>query len=143
MKINQLTKTDVKDILGLYHDNFNDGWTENMLNSGFDGGRLFAFGTLDEHKLLGAITISLSLDDADIEGIVVDREFRCKGIGFALIQKAHEFIKENGKNRVLLEVREANEQAIALYLKAGYKKISVRKSYYSDGENALVMEKEL
>lgn len=142
MIIKQLLKSNVGDILQLNNGNFSDGWTENMLLTAFDGGRFVAFGAFIDERLVGAVTLSLSIDDADIEGVVVDKAYRQKGIGILLMQKAHEYIKNNLLKAVLLEVRQSNLPAIALYEKLGYKKISVRKNYYLDGENALVMIKE-
>jgi ribosomal-protein-alanine N-acetyltransferase len=46
-----------------------------------------------------------------------------------------------GVSRIILEVAAGNQIALQLYLNSGYKKISVRKSYYRTGEDALVMEK--
>ena len=142
MTIKSLSKQSVSQILELYDGNFSDGWSQNMLNSGFDGGRLFAFGVFNEQQLVGVITFSLGVDDADIEGVVVDKNYRGKGLAQSLIESAHSFIKEKGIQKVLLEVRQTNTPAINLYQKVGYKQISVRKNYYSDGENALVLIKE-
>ena len=143
MTVKNLNKLNVKEILALYEGNFNDGWTESMLNSGFDGGRLKALGVYDGDKLIGIITFSLSLDDADIEGIVVASDYRKRGIGALLMQSAHDFILKSQIKSVLLEVRESNISAISLYKKFGYEQISLRKKYYDDGENALVFKKEL
>ncbi len=43
--------------------------------------------------------------------------------------------------RILLELRNDNIEAKQLYLRMGYKVISLRKSYYRDGMDALIMEK--
>ena len=48
-----------------------------------------------------------------------------------------------GLKRVILEVRESNTKAKALYSSLGFKTISIRYSYYANKENALVMQKEL
>ena len=114
-----------------------------MLESGFDGGRLNALGAFFQTQLVGVVTFSLSIDDADIEGVVVDKQFRKQGIGEKLMHSAHEFILDKQIKSVLLEVRESNINAISLYQKLGYQRIAVRKNYYSDGENALVLRKEL
>ena len=142
MIICQLDKNSVNQILELYSGNFSDGWSKSMLESGFDGGRLKAIGAFIEDKMVGVITFSLSLDDADIEGVVVHKQFRAKGIGQQLIESAHEAIKKQKIKAVLLEVRQSNKTAISLYQKVGYQQIAVRKNYYSDGENALVLKKE-
>ena len=48
-----------------------------------------------------------------------------------------------GVKRVFLEVRVSNAPAMSLYLKAGYAGRYVRPKYYGDGEDALVMLKNL
>jgi ribosomal protein S18 acetylase RimI-like enzyme len=40
-----------------------------------------------------------------------------------------------------LSVRASNHTAISLYENEGYRTLDVWKSYYNDGENAIVMEK--
>ena len=69
-------------------------------------------------------------------------EFRKSGIGFEIVNSALEILKNDGINKVFLEVRESNIPAINLYLKCGFKKINVRKKYYSNGENAVIFVKE-
>ena len=142
MTFSMLNKEDVDKIVELFKANFLDGWNKNMLLSAFDGGRFLSIGAFVEDKLVGAITCSLSFDDADVEGVTVEKSLRRKGIGKALLEQAEKVIKEKGISALLLEVRQSNLPAIALYEQAGFKQISVRKSYYPDGENAVVMKKE-
>ena len=52
-------------------------------------------------------------------------------------------VKELSLNAVFLEVRESNACAIGLYKKFAFNEIAVRKKYYPDGENAVVMKKEI
>ena len=42
---------------------------------------------------------------------------------------------------IILEVNSQNYNAIKLYEKQGFKQISKRKAYYSDGNDALVLQK--
>ena len=71
MILSTLNKSDVDSIVALYQGNFSDGWNKNMLESAFDGGRFIAIGAFEEDKLIGAITCSVSFEDADIEGVVL------------------------------------------------------------------------
>lgn len=142
MSLAVLTVADVDKIVQLYDCNFSDGWSKNMLESAFRGGRFLALGTFENQKLIGVITLSIAIDDADIEGVTVDSLYRRKGIGEKLVRGAIAHVLSMGIKKILLEVRESNAQAIALYEKVGFKNISVRKNYYQDGENALVFLKE-
>ena len=75
-----------------------------------------------------------------IATIAVDPNFRRRGVGTALL---HACEKQLGVPRSRLTVRLSNQGAITLYEREGYATIDVWKSYYSDGEDAMVMEKTL
>ena len=45
--------------------------------------------------------------------------------------------------RMKLTVRMSNEPAISLYEQEGYRSVDIWKRYYNDGEDGLVMEKEI
>lgn len=141
MKTAQLTKEHLPSILQLYKDDFADGWNKAMLESAFDTNRFIALGAIEGDNLIGLITCSIAVDDADIEGIVVASEFRRKGYAQILLTELETMLLQKGIKKIFLEVREGNLPAISLYEKNGYLKINIRKKYYSDGENAVIMAK--
>lgn len=122
---------------------FSDAWNLNMLTSSFDAGRFFAYGYFERDLLVGFVTYSISVDDADIEDIAVLPSHRRRKIASELLKFAEQQLLQLGKKRILLEVRQNNFPAINLYTLHGYKNISVRKKYYADGVDAIVMAKEL
>ena len=63
-----------------------------------------------------------------------------RGTGTALMDALLGAARDAGCERMLLEVRESNAPARALYKKFGFKEISVRRGYY-EGEDAGIMEK--
>ena len=143
MKIVDLDKNAVESIVNLYAEDFSDGWNKEMLLSSFATGRFFCVGAYDGDRLIGVIAVTLSMDFADIESVVTKAEFRRKGVADELMAYAFKKVKETGVNKILLEVRAGNLPAIALYKKHGFDKISERKGYYADGENAIILQKEL
>lgn len=143
MKIVDLFLKDVDRIVALQKNNFADGWNKSMLESAFNSGRFISIGIEEENKLIGLITCSITDYDADIEGITIDNEYRRNGFAKALLGLLEVKLKEKNIEKVFLEVRLGNTPAKNLYLGAGYKEISVRKKYYSDGEDAVIMAKEL
>jgi ribosomal-protein-alanine N-acetyltransferase len=72
--------------------------------------------------------------------IAVDPRFRRRGVGSALL---HACEKQLRVPKSRLTVRLSNEGAIRMYDRLGYATIDLWKSYYSDGEDAMVMEKAL
>lgn len=56
-----------------------------------------------------------------IDDLVVDEDFRRRGIGQALLEQAHQWAHEKGLSEVELGVWEFNTEARALYEKLGYR----------------------
>ena len=86
----------------------------------------------------GIIVYDLLYDRIEIEYIIVDAEYRKKGIGTLLLNE----IEQKGIKNITLEVRESNKEAIEFYKKNGYRIEAIRKNYYGS-ENGYLMLKEL
>ena len=75
-----------------------------------------------------------------IATIAVDPRFRRRGFATALLRECE---KRLGVPRSRLTVRLSNQGAIRMYEREGYAMIDIWKTYYADGEDAMVMEKTL
>ena len=93
----------------------------------------------ENNKYVGFLIYQLLYESAEIIDIFVLDEYRNKGIGKALINK----MLDNKKiEKVTLEVKKDNKNAIMLYNSLGFKPVSIRKGYYS-GVDAILMLKEV
>lgn len=79
----------------------------------------------------------------DMINFVVKEEYQRMGIGTKLFKTLENQVKELHANEILLEVRISNVKAQSFYEKHGFKEIFVRKKYYKNGEDALILRKEL
>ncbi len=122
---------------------FSDCWTEKMLNESFSFGTLNGLIAAEGDEDIGYITYCAAGDTADVQIVFVVPKFRRRGVGQKLLLGAEKELKDSAVKKIFLEVRESNAAAIGLYGKIGFKQISVRKKYYADGEDALVMLKEI
>ena len=95
----------------------------------------------DNGKIIGYTCIWAFAGEVHINNFAIHPDFRRKGLGMKLIRFIFDTFKEY-KN-VFLEVRQSNLAAILLYTGCGFQKFAVRKKYYADGEDALVMKKSL
>lgn len=96
-----------------------------------------------EGEFMGYADIWTVLDEADLNSIAVNTDFRRKGIGEALVMAMAELVAKIGVSIINLEVRVSNAPAIGLYKKYGFKECGVRPGYYLDnGEDALIMQRE-
>jgi ribosomal-protein-alanine N-acetyltransferase len=78
-----------------------------------------------------------------VVSIAVLPERRRKGIATALLAEAMEGMRHYKAKQCYLEVRVTNEGGIALYKKMGFEVTRTIGGYYSDGEDAHVMNKKL
>lgn len=90
--------------------------------------------------IAGYISLWMLDDSLQILNVAVDLKFR--GLGFAqvLIRKAIDEALREEMKRIHLEVRKSNTAAIALYQKLGFDTVQVRKGFYSNGEDAYIMD---
>jgi ribosomal-protein-alanine N-acetyltransferase len=80
---------------------------------------------------------------ADVQTIAVVPEFEGRGIGSALLTRLIDEARRRGAADVLLEVREDNPRAQQLYVRFGFEQIHIRRKYYRDGVDALIMRLQL
>ena len=81
--------------------------------------------------------------EAEIISIGVLPDARRTGTASALMQLMENDAKKNGAKTIFLEVDEANFPAIALYSKCGFNNIGTRPHYYDNGNNAIIMSKDI
>jgi len=83
-------------------------------------------------------------DEAEIQNLAVRADQRRQGIARALIEEAQRRLAARGVRNVFLEVRQSNLAARTLYSSLGYSECGLRRRYYtSDGEDALVLRRQL
>jgi ribosomal-protein-alanine N-acetyltransferase len=90
-----------------------------------------------------AISLRGFLTRGHVVSIAVLPNYRRRGIGMALMEKAIEGMIEYGAKEAYLEVRVSNMPAINLYRKLGFRVANRIPHYYFDGEDALIMRRAL
>ena len=73
--------------------------------------------------------------------LAVESDYRRKGIGGKLLGSFIQKAVLRGIERLTLEVRMSNKEAISFYNKHRFKIVSTIPAYYRDGESAFVMER--
>ena len=93
--------------------------------------------------IVGFVDYWITFDSATICQICVNPLFRRKGLGSMMIDELVSDCKANRVRNITLEVRENNDAAIKLYEKNRFKKSLVKEAYYTNGDNAVYMIREL
>lgn len=96
------------------------------------------FVALVDDRVVGFIDYWSAHREINIINIAVHPDFKRNKIGSRLMREM--LLKEEGFEQIILEVRSGNKRAIEFYRSHGFNAIGLRKNYYRDGENAVVME---
>ncbi|MCD8372269.1 MAG: ribosomal protein S18-alanine N-acetyltransferase [Clostridia bacterium] len=118
-------------------------WSFQMLAESFESDNFTGILASDGGEILGYGGITINVDTADIDNIAVSEPYRRSGVGSKILDRLIAIAKKNGCGKIFLEVRVSNSAAMSLYLKRGFKGVYARTRYYTDGEDCLVMAKEL
>ena len=93
--------------------------------------------------IVGAIVGQVVEDEAEIHDVAITTKFRKQGRAAKLVLEFERRAAEMGSTQVFLEVRASNDPAKRLYQKVGYRSEHTRRHYYSDGEDALIFNKDI
>lgn len=94
-------------------------------------------------RVAGYLCLTVLLDEAEILDVAVDPALQGRGIGAQLVQWACDEAIQRGARLLLLEVRATSQPAIALYERFGFQQTGLRKAYYEDNIDAVLMDKKL
>ena len=143
----QIRKWEYKDILRISEIETEcfpqEPWSFKMLASSFQSESFCGVLAEDGGEIIGYGGITVAADEADIDNVAVTEPYRRSGVGTAVIGELINVAKARGAKKIFLEVRVSNSAAMQLYLKNGFKGVYARTRYYSDGEDCLVMVKEI
>ena len=93
--------------------------------------------------VVGFVDYWITFDSATVCQICINPVYQRKGLGSMLIEEMIKDCRTENVRNITLEVRDHNLAAIKLYEKHGFKKTIVKEGYYTNGDNALYMIKEL
>lgn len=91
------------------------------------------------NKIIAFISYSIIYERAELNYIVVDEEYRRKGIAQKLLDFVLADLKNNMVENFSLEVNVNNKNAISFYLKNGFEIKTVRSNYYKDSDAYLMV----
>jgi [ribosomal protein S18]-alanine N-acetyltransferase len=134
-----MTRADLAKVLKVERAGFSHPWTEAMLLAELDNPQA-SIDLLWQGESLAAYLCSWFVcGELHILNLVTAPQYRRRGLARCLLDHVVARCRPDGLEQVLLEVRIGNQAAIALYEYYGFSREGVRKRYYPDGEDALLM----
>lgn len=143
----RMQPSDLDEVLGIEIDVYPFPWTRgNFMDSIASGYETWVLRD-GAGTMCGYFLLMLSIDDAHLLNITVERGLQGRRIGLILLDKARAIAAGRELGSILLEVRHSNEYAAKIYLRYGFDRIGIRKRYYpaqnNTREDAIVMRLEL
>lgn len=131
MKITKMTISDLEEISDILETEFDDFWNINILCNALKDVNSYYIICKYKNEIIGFAGIKIILDSAELENIVVKKFYRGQGFSTAILNQMINIAKQKKCNQLNLEVSSANNIAINLYEKLGFKKVGIRKRYYN------------
>ncbi len=134
---------DIDEIYNIEKVNFKYPWSKENFFSELKisrSGKGFFYILKIDNIISGYLCGRIVEDEINIINISIKKEFQRSGFGKKVLNYLLKSIEEKNIKYVYLEVRESNFGARNFYEKFGFKNFWIRKNFYSDGEDAIVMK---
>lgn len=136
-----MTLPDLDSISNILTYEFDDFWNYNVFKSELENENSKYVVAKLNNEIIGFGGIWFSVDDIHITNIVVKKTYRNQKIGSLILNNLIEMCKNQVQKSITLEVNSSNIPAQKLYQKFGFKIAGIRKKYYNNTEDAIIMTK--
>lgn len=120
---------DVEEVHQLERSATDFPWAKKSIVSSIDAGH-DCFCYRDDGEIVAFAILSLVLDEATLLNVAVAPSHRRRGVARQLIEHALERLQARGAGMCMLEVRQGNRGAQALYYELGFYEMGHRANYY-------------
>ncbi len=145
--IGPMTQDDLPDVLAIEALSFPTPWSEVVFRDELAHPDSVVLVWRDAGRVVGTIVYRVVPGEAgveiDLHQVAVHPDTRRAGLGRRLVEHLITDARARGATRVTLEVRRDNIAAHALYARLGFERLAVRRGYYADGEDALILARGL
>jgi len=138
LQIRPVRRGDLSSIYQLEETCFKDPFPSYFINQLADANPSTFLIAEEAGKIIGYAVVDNWTDHPHLVSIAVRPNSRRKGVAQALLDQ---LTKKLLGGILRLELRKSNVSALALYLKNGFTETGTAHSYYTDGEDAIQMEK--
>lgn len=117
---------------------FSEPWSENAFASELKNPNAITLVALCAGRVVGFVNTGFVLDEVSINNVAVTAAFRGQGIARRLLLSLEDWVREFAAV-LLLEVRESNTPARALYRSLDYEDVGRRARYYHNPDEAAIL----
>ena len=118
MEITQMTLKDLENMKDTLYSDFDNFWSYNVLKQELENKNTTYIIAKEKDEVVGFAGISICLDEATLNNIVVKKSSRGRGLGGELLESLIDICSDLNIKTFTLEVNTTNEPAIHLYEKS-------------------------
>jgi ribosomal-protein-alanine N-acetyltransferase len=137
-----MTEDDLDRVMELERAIFASPWRRSFFLSDINRPQGLSVVVEDEGVVLG-YAVAWGTQEAHLANLAVCEDERGKGIGGRLLDEVVAFARRSKAESIYLEVRVSNTIARKFYSERGFVPTYMRKGYYENGEDAVIMEREV
>lgn len=139
-KISPMDSSSIKAIHNISELSFPISWSLESLQSELDN-KFAKYVVLKKgDSIVGYGGMWIIIDESHITNVAIHPNARGHGGGDLIVEALFRICRKQKVTAITLEVRSSNFQAINLYEKHGFEKVSIRPHYYEDNnEDAVIM----
>lgn len=140
INVRPMTIDDLENIKNILSSDFDEFWTYDILKSELNSDNSkYIVAETSNNTIVGFAGIKTILDEAELMNIVTRKNMRGKGIASFMFDAMISMCKNNNIKLLNLEVNNKNTIAINLYKKYNFKEVGLRKKYYDNTYDAVLM----
>ena len=138
-----MDNNDIDDVFEISKICFSIPWSRTSIESELSNplAKYIIAKDMETNQVIGFIGVWIISGEGDITNIGVHPDYRRQNIASSLLNSLINLCKDFDCNLLNLEVRRSNIIAQNLYNKFNFKEIGVRKNYYGNNEDAILMQK--
>ena len=130
--IEKFTLSDLNLIKNTLETDFDNFWNYNILSEELQNDSSIYLCCKINSEIIGFAGISIILDTAELNNIVIKKDKRGNGFSSLLLSQLIDIAKSHKCKFLNLEVASNNKVAIHLYENFGFKQVGMRPKYYDE-----------
>lgn len=144
VELRPMCAEDLDQVTAIEKRNFRDAWTRRAFLAEMAASPTSQpLVAVYEDRIIGYVVPWFVADELQIANLAIHEDFRRRGLGRLLLARVFEAAQRRGCRKAHLEVRRSNLIAQQFYQSLGFRETGVRRNYYNQNEDALLMSKNL
>jgi [ribosomal protein S18]-alanine N-acetyltransferase len=140
--IRPMTEADLDQVMELEKAIFANPWRRSFFLSDLGRSQGLVVVAEEDAVILG-YAVAWGTEETHLANLAVSEHERGKGVGGRLLDEVIAFARRSKAQSMYLEVRVSNTVARKFYSERGFVPTYLRKGYYENGEDAVIMEREV